>query len=437
MSNPIPTGKFKRAGVAGLAAAKIGVQQLGHLSKRPFLSRQRHEAAQQEIDRATAETIFNTLSHLRGTALKVAQMLSMETDLLPERYRQELAKSYYQVPPLNRALIRKVMINELGDNPEKIFASFDGEAFAAASLGQVHHATDRDNRNLAVKVQYPGIGATIRSDIQMVKKLVRPLGESALLIPILNEIEARLQEETDYLLEAENARWFKQQLEMPQVIIPDMFDAVSSKHLLSMEYLDGLHLTPWLQTNPSQELCDHYAQLIYDLYMRSVFELHRLHADPNPGNYLFCEDGKLGVIDFGCIKTLSPEFSHNLSLLYKAVLRDDPDRMFDTYREMGMINSSGQSAETASYYEEVIKPIGDWLSLPFKQESFNFSEHPGYASRGMRLYHNIKSHAAVKEGLITLNPDFIFTDRTLYGLYKIFEEMGATVRMQNRWTYEA
>ena len=138
MSNSIPTGKLKRAGVAGLAVAKIGAKHLGHISKRPFLSQQRAKEQKLEVDNATAEAIFGVLSHLRGTALKVAQMLSMETDLLPERYRQELAKSYHQVPPLNRALIRKVVIGELEDKPENIFASFEAEAFAAASLGQVH-----------------------------------------------------------------------------------------------------------------------------------------------------------------------------------------------------------------------------------------------------------------------------------------------------------
>lgn len=434
MSDSIPTGKLRRAGVAGLAVAKVGAKQLGHLSKRPFLSREQAERQRQEIDDASAEAIFEALSHLRGTALKVAQMLSMETDLLPERYRRELARSYHQVPPLNRALIRKVMIDELGTPPEKLFASFEAQAFAAASLGQVHAATDAEGRRLAVKVQYPGIDATIRSDIQLVRQLIRPLPDSDVIGRVLGEIEARLHEETDYLLEAENARWFAAHLDMEGVMVPEVFESRSSRHVLCMEHLDGMHLRQWLQTGPSQQQRNDFAQMIYDLYIHSVFELHRLHADPNPGNYLFRNDGRLGLIDFGCVKTLSPEFAANLSILYRSMVHDRTDLLLDTYRGLGMLDSTSGGELSAGYCETVLQPFGEWVARPFRSESFDFAAHPGYAAEGLRLFDNFRKQRGAEGGYLEVNPDFVFTDRTIYFLYRVFEEMGATLRMQNRWT---
>lgn len=433
MSKTIPTGKLKRAQVAGMAAVKVSARHLGHFSKRPFLSKKQAELHRQQVDDASAQTIFDTLSHLRGTALKVAQMLSMESDLLPERYRLELSKSYHQVPPLNRALMRKVVIAQLGDSPENIFASFEAQAFAAASLGQVHAAISKKGQKLAVKVQYPGIADTIKSDIQLVKRLTRTLPESDMISLILNEVEARMLEETDYELEAANARWFAQHLHMEQVIIPAVDEAWSSKQILCMQHLGGLHLHQWLETKPSQQQRDEFAQIIYDLYIHSVFELHRLHADPNPGNYLFCDNGKLGLIDFGCIKSLTPVFADNLSRLYQSILHDDHETVFDAYRELGMLNTTVSDATAKEYYQEVITPLGKWLSNPFKNNTFDFAVNRGYAAQGLKMYDKIRTHRAFKSGYLKLNTDFVFTDRTLYGLYKIFEEMGATVRMQNRW----
>ncbi len=434
MSSDIPSGKLKRSGLAAMTAARVGARQLSHVAKRPFLSAENRDQHEQETDAANAKVIFNALTQLRGTALKIAQMLSMETDMLPERYRHELAKSYYQVPPLNRALIRKVVRQELGHAPDQVFASFDTQAFAAASLGQVHNACAKDGLKLAIKVQYPGIDATIKSDIQMVRQLIKHMQGYESAGHALSEIETRMQEETDYQLEADNIRWFDQHLKMGQVIIPAVYDQWSSKHLLSMEKLEGKHLQEWLATNPPQQQRNQAAQTIYDIYIRSVFELNRFHADPNPGNYLFCEDGKLGLIDFGCVKTLTARFAVNLSTLYQAVVVADTDTLLDTYRELGMLKSDSGDGFSNAYFDTILSPFFDWVSRPFKCEYFDFAANAGYAAESLKLLENIRKHKGFDDGYLVLNSDFVFTDRTLYGLYKIFEQMGATVRMQNRWT---
>ncbi len=433
MKEDIPSSKLKRSGVAALAAAKVGARQLSHLSKRPFLSKQQKEEQTLTTDTANADVIFKALVQLRGTALKVAQMLSMETDLLPEKYRKELAKSYYQVPPLNRSLIRKEIMQELGATPEQVFKSFDDQAFAAASLGQVHHAVSQTNAQLAVKVQYPGIDTTIMSDIQLIKQLLRPMKDYKEMKTVLEEIEDRMNEETNYLLEAENIDWFAAHLQMKQVTIPNVYHELSSKRVLSMQRLEGMHLMEWLKTNPSQQQRDIAAQTIYDIYTRSVFELHRFHADPNVGNYLFQKDGSIGLIDFGCVKTLSPQFTAQLSQLCQAVGTGDFEKICEIYREIGVLKVQREDISD-TFYETILAPFFAWYSKPYKHEYFDFAKYQGYTSEGLKLAENMRKNQCNERDYVEMNKDFIYSDRTLYGLYKMFEVMGAKVRMQNKWT---
>jgi len=434
MSQNVPKGSLKRSTIATTAAAKVGFKQLTHLSKRPFLSVEKRSQHKQETNTANAKTIFNALSQLRGTALKVAQMLSMETEMLPKQYQQELSKSYHQVPPLNRALMRKVISQELGASPETLFASFESQAFAAASLGQVHAATTKDNQPLAIKIQYPGIDLTIHSDIQLVKKLISPLQDSKSLIGILEEIESRMKEETNYQYEADNLRWFANNITANNIIIPKVYEQWSSQHVLSMQRLEGLHLQAWLATNPSQTQRNRAAQTIYDLYIHTVFELQRFHADPNPGNYLFREDGNIGLVDFGCIKQLTPVFSRNLSTLYQSINANDMATLFKTYKKLGMIKDEADEEFSEVYFETILQPFFTWVTKPFKHESFDFSQHKNYARESLNLVEKIRKYKGKHHGSIELNNNFVFTDRTLYGLYKIFEQLGATVQMRNRWT---
>ena len=433
MKKVIPTGKLNRTGVAALAAAKIGVRQLGHLTKRPFLSNEAKQQQTNDTDEANADVLFQALVQLRGTALKVAQMLSLETDILPEKYRKELAKSYYQVPPLNRALMRKVIIQELGQTPEQVFQTFESNAFAAASLGQVHQAMSFQGEKLAVKVQYPGIEHTIGSDIRMIKQLTRPMKEHAEIKLVLEEIEARLVEETDYTKEAANINWFAKHLDMEQVIIPKVYPAQSNTRILTMQYIEGLHLTEWLKIKPSQQERDKAAQTIYDIFMRSVFELNRFHADPNIGNYLFQEDGNVALLDFGCVKQLSAQFSTQFSQLCKAVGSHDFDRICENYREMGVLKVQRKDISDA-FYQSILAPFFEWYSKPYEEEYFDFAHNQGFTQEGLRLAEKMRKNQCREKDYVVLNTDFIYADRTLYGLYKIFEIMGAKVRMKNQWT---
>ena len=425
MKPSVPEGKLARAGIAGATALKLGIGHLGHKVKRPFLSEPDRQEAREALDDKNARLLFDALSQLRGTALKAAQMLSMEIELLPEAYRRELEKSCHQVPPLNRVLVRKVLMEEFGKPPEALFGRFDAEAFAAASLGQVHAATLHDGTEVAVKIQYPGIHVAIDSDMTLMRQLARGLPNSRLVLHSLEEIHARLREEVDYRQEAANTLWFRERLASDRIDVPQVIADRCGERVLTTGLVDGLHLDPWLRTDPPQAARDHAGQQLYDLFVNSTLKLRRLHADPNPGNYLFRPDGSLIVIDFGCVKEISMRFAEPLPRVLKAYHDDDPEALFAVYGELGMLHG----ADKGRLYEEILRPFGRWLTEPLRHDHFDFARHPDYTARGQPLIQKLSSLT----DLDRLAAEFIFFDRTFYGLCKIFERLGARVRMKDRW----
>ena len=425
MNSSIPQGKLARTGVAGATAVKIGMSHLGHKMKRPFMSEDRHRAEQEKIDNKNAERLFKALTQLRGTALKLSQFLGMEMNILPERFRKELERSYYQVPPLNRVLVRKVLMDELGKPPEKIFATFDHHAFAAASLGQVHQAELFDGTKVAVKIQYPGIHLTIDNDLSLVRNIAKRIPDSAIIMDAIKEIHTRLMEEVDYHLEAENTRWFREHLKLQGVSIPRVFPRYSSARVLTTEYIKGQHMGDWLVGQPSQSSRDSAAQRMEDVFAYSSLTLHRLHADPNPGNYLFHEDGTITLIDFGCVKHLPRRFVEIIPRLNQAYYDDDHEALFAEYNNLGMKHTK----EGSELYEQVLKPFGQWLTLPLREEFFDFGKNANYTSNGRAVIHKL-SRLSSLDGVAN---EFIFFDRTIYGLCKMFERLEAKVYMKKHW----
>jgi len=433
MSN-IPRTQLARSGVVGSTAVKIGFGKLKNKAKRPFLNNEKQSALESELHNEEAEILFSAVTQLRGTAIKLAQALGMETELLPERVREELAKSYHQVPPLNRVLVSKVIQQELGERPAKLFQSFNAEAIAAASLGQVHSAMHEDGTPLAVKVQYPGIHTTIESDMKLLRKLapgalkllpkhIRPTKE--ILDKSISEVEARLREETDYKLEAKNTRWFGEKLKTEGVVVPKVMDDYCSDRVITTELLDGLHLDDWLEQNPSQSVRNLAAQRIHDQFVESVLSLRSVHADPNPGNYLFQADGTIGLIDFGCVKRFSDKFVDNLPGLLASFCEGDLQKILNQYEAIGMEITVADDFDL----EAVLSAFRDWLSEPFLSEVYDFKANADYTCRGSDLMKTLSDMPTLEK----IQEDFIFFERTVYGLFKVFERMGATVDMRSGW----
>lgn len=421
----VPQGKFARSGILGVAATKVGVKQATHVGKRPFIPEQRKHDADLENEKQIAKIIFDALCTLRGTALKAAQLISMELELLPETYRRELAKAASEVTPMNRALVRKVIKNELGI-PEKVFADFSITPFAAASLGQVHAATSHDGKKLAVKVQYPGIAAGVESDLSMLQTLLKPTRYSRIFAACFTEVLRKVSQELDYEIEAINTEWFRHHFCDERFVIPEVLPELSTKTVLSTTRVEGLHLEEWLATAPSQKNRDRYGQLLVDFFNQCLYGNAVLHADPNPGNFLFRPDGRLGIVDFGCIKRFNSEFVQSIGLLCRHGGPKSGELLEGLYRKIGVVfDSSADRQELVTFLSHWI----ECLMTPYRQDQFDFSKADAYFAQGMGQIRDLYRFVDRYEG------SFTYFGRTEYGLMRLLQRLGARVRMHSNELY--
>ena len=260
MSGSIPTSKVKRSLIAGQTATKMAYKKLVHFNKRDL-----------ERQKILAETLFSGLCQLRGTALKLAQLISTEGDLLPETYIQQLEMAQYRVPPLNKALVWQVLKKEWQHDPKQIFDEFNYEAFAGASLGQVHLAV-KNGQKYAVKIQYPGIADTIQNDLYLVKKVMSLVPKNKLIQSSIDELSSKLTEEVDYKIEAQETQWFHDQNTNKNILIPRVDFSLSTSKVLVTTFMPGEHFQGWLKINPSHELKKKVAHELMHFFMTSFLK---------------------------------------------------------------------------------------------------------------------------------------------------------------------
>ncbi len=440
-SKPPRSGRMARSAIAGGALARAGVARLGHKARDLARDEAQRAAARAAHEAELGRILFGALNQLKGVALKAAQLLSSEAQLLPQGLREQLARACYQATPMNQALVGKRMRQALGPDWAERFAHFEPQAFAAASLGQVHRAQLEDGRALALKLQYPGIAATISSDMRLLRSLLLgrlgglALGEgalpdAALLARVLDEIEAGLAAELDYAQEARAMDEFRAALapRLPQLVVPEVCHALSSPQLLAMQDLPGQHLAEWLAQGPSQAERDRYGQLIFESFMLMVFELGRLHADPHPGNYLFMPDGRLGLLDFGCTRVLPPCLVEGVARAWSAALVPDGDAaLHGAYQALGLIDAGLDLASFRRELRPALAPLLDWQLAPFREPVFDFGAraplpHLGRSQQRVAMRH-----------LHGMPPELPYLDRAFLGLNQLLAQLGARVRTRNPW----
>ena len=424
-----PSSKLGRLWVGGSTAGRVGRKVLGYYAKRPFMDADHRRRAHDRMAGDSARTMFEGLSLLKGTALKMAQQLSLEMDILPEAARRELAKAYHQVPPINRALVRQMIHKALGQPPEKVFSHFDTTAFAAASLGQVHAARHHDGTDLAVKIQYPGIARTIDSDLGLLRQFLRPIIKKDQLTSILAELALRLHEEVNYNQEATNLAFFARNLDIPNVRIPRVQPDLSTGTVLTTTRMPGRPLDEWLKDNSDREAADRVAQTLQDIFITGLYGLRVIHADPNPGNFIIDDDLTVGLVDYGCIKQLDAEFVEHYRRLSAATAHPQEGAHFAEMVALGLIPGDIDDTLKAQF-QHVNDTLSRWFGRLYAEQRFDFRANPEFIAEGKTLiatYHDLRRHVHV-------HPDFIFLDRTRYGLLRLFEQMGARVNFRN--TYE-
>jgi len=437
MSAP-PTGKLARTAVGGMALAQAGAARIGRQARKLTLADGRQADAQHKFEADIGRIIFAALNQLKGTALKLSQLLSAHADFLPEGVRAQLAKGCYQVTPLNRALVHKVFRQQFDQAPESLFASFEHDAFAAASLGQVHRATLVDGTPVAVKVQYPGIGASIKSDIRMLRVMLQTIGLGADLLPrkelmdrVMDEVAHKLAEELDYEHEAAALAWFRERTTLPGIVIPRPIPSHSSERVLTMERLDGMHLDQWLATSPSQEQRDRVGQLLFDWFWYSLFELGRIHADPHQGNFLVMRDGQVGLLDFGCTKSIFPGFCQSLSKAWAAYLSAPQDgsreALRQAYLELGLIAPDLSQADFDDKLMPAIAPLSAWQLAPFRLGKFNFG------AMGAMPRPDPEHTRAINKYTVGMHDDLPYFNRALLGMMQLLQKLSANIVTENRW----
>jgi predicted unusual protein kinase regulating ubiquinone biosynthesis (AarF/ABC1/UbiB family) len=424
MQTKIPTTKRARGSVVGKAMLKIGVASGKGAVKRVFMSREKQERSQKETHAQIAKVIIDSLGELKGVSVKIAQQVALGLPFLPQEYLDEISKSFNAIPPINRALIRKIIKQELGDYPQNIFDTFQNDAFGAASLGQVHLAT-KSGEKLAVKVQYPGIAKSIESDLKILKFALTRFAKGENIDHLMQEIEARLYEEVDYLHEAENTHYFLKNMIHDHIVIPKIYPELSTQRVLCSSFLEGESFEEFLLRNPSQEERNHYAQLIFDSFFMGMYLLQMIHADPNPGNFIFMKSWKLGVIDFGCVKRVDDAFLSSFSKLHLSLMEKFPDEeIVEQYADLRMIDRDTPEKMLA-FYQEVIKPLDRIYIEIFEEDYYDFKLNNNFSERGFKTIMEVqkKSITAVHN----MNEEYIFVDRTLLGYYAMFEKMEAKI----------
>jgi len=255
---------------------------------------------------------------LRGPAMKLGQTLSLQAGLLPEEMLEELATLQMRAPGMHPTLARAQFRAGLGRDPEEVFRSFEPVPFAAASLGQVHRAVTREGARVAVKIQYPAIRDAVANDFRWFRtisagaRLTRHLPEVNLA-----ELEEQILAETDYAREADNLEHFRKRLApLDYVTVPKVFRRYSGEGVLTMELLEGAHLDELLGRRPAQKQRDALGARLVELFYFQLLRVEAFHADPHWGNYLFGSDGAIGLVDFGCVKYLDPDFVATLRAVY-------------------------------------------------------------------------------------------------------------------------
>ena len=421
----IPTTKVQRASKFISTGAKIGSNYLKHYGKKlvnPGLSKD-------ELHEDNATDIYNSLSQLRGSALKVAQMLSMDKNLLPTAYQNQFAMAQYSAPPLSFPLVVKTFERSFKKRPNEIFETFSQSAANAASIGQVHKATNK-GKTLAVKIQYPGVADSVKSDLAMVKPIALRMFKlnAAEYDEFIGEVQSKLLEETDYSLELKRSIDLSEKCkDIPNLIFPTYYPEFSADRILTMDWIEGKPLGEFIKSGSLTQKESHLlGQAMWDFYHYQIHTLRSLHADPHPGNFIITEDKKLGVIDFGCVKVIPNDFYKvYFQLLHKDFL-DDKARQAKVFKALRFIYDD-DTAEDKKFFEEVFLQLVELLGRPFRTPEFDFSDKTYFNSLykfgeeigSMKAFRESKKARGVKDAL--------YINRTYYGLYNLLHELKANV----------
>lgn len=420
----IPTSKLERTSKLVKTGVKIGGNYLKYYGESLVGS----DEAKERLNENNASDIYDGLKSLKGSALKVAQMLSMERNILPRAYVERFSLSQFSVPPLSGPLVKKSFKRYMNALPEDIFDTFDYNAINAASIGQVHRAT-RAGKDLAVKIQYPGVAESISSDLALVKPIaLRMFNMGAKESEkYFKEIEEKLKEETDYLHELDmSVSITSQASHIPNLRFPNYYAEYSSKRILTMDWMDGIPLGAFVVSDFDDTIAQSLGQSLWDFYMFQIHGLKAVHADPHPGNFLVNQNGELIVIDFGCIKEIPNQFYIPYFELANASAMQDQDLFLSKLYELEMLVDSDGNDEVA-YFTKLFREMLQLFTAPFNSDRFDFANPEFWEGIGRMAEFFSQDKTIRKMNANRGSKHFLYMNRTFFGLYNLLYDLKANI----------
>lgn len=390
-----------------------------------FAGEERRAELQARFELQTAEQAAAVLGNMKGAVMKLGQMASYLDGGLPEPVRDALAQMQQDAPPMSADLVRSVVTAELGGEPEEVFASFEPEPMAAASIGQVHRAVTHDGRRVAVKVQYPGVDDAIRADLDNSDLLFGAMGMLFSGLdpePIVDELRDRLTEELDYTIEAANQQRFADHYRgHPTISVPDVVTALSTSRLLTTELAEGHRFSEAVRWSQAER--DLASETIFRFAFGGIYRLGMFNGDPHPGNYVLRPGGQVTFLDFGLCKIFTPEEVEQFQRVIIAMVLDgDPAAVRRAWTEVGVLRP-----DTGVTDQQVADYFGHFFEMVRDDEVKTVT--PEFSSASVRRYFDLSGPYGDVMRAVTLPSFMVVIQRINLGLYSLFGELHAT----NNW----
>jgi len=428
----IPTSKIERATKLVQTGAKVGVNYLKYYGEKMVNS----DLNRDKLNEDNAEDIYDGLKTLKGSALKVAQMLSMDKSFLPQAYVEKFSLSQFSVPPLSAPLVLKTFKTNFGKSPYEIFDEFNAFSVNAASIGQVHLAV-KDNKRLAVKIQYPGVADSISSDLALVKPIAVRMfnlkGKDS--DKYFKEVEDKLTEETNYLLELKQSQEVSLACgKIENLIFPNYYPEYSSEKIITMDWMTGIHISEFAKKNTDQVVADKIGQSLWDFYMYQIHILRKVHADPHPGNFLVNQENQLVAIDFGCMKIIPNEFYVPYFELIDKKVINDKQLFSEKLFELEILRVD-DSKEEVAYFTALFYDLLSLFTQPFQSQNFDFSDEEFFENIAKLGERFSKDTNLRKMNGNRGSKHFIYMNRTFFGLYNLMFDLKAKIVVKEYLKY--
>ena len=407
-----------------LSVAKAGVVAGGHLAAAkaatPFVSEERASEMKDAAELKSAEQVAELLGNMKGAMMKLGQMASYIDQGLPEPVRDALAQLQQDAPPMAPALAIETLEAELGQPISAVFAEFDPTAIAAASIGQVHRARLHDGRDVAVKIQYPGIDDIIRADLVNVDSLFSMMGMLfSGMDPkvIIDELKVRLTEELDYTLEADNQRlfadWYRGH---PTIHVPEVISEYCTPKVLVTEFAHGARwsdVVGWQEDERNLA-----AETIYRYVFGGIYRLHAFNGDPHPGNYLFEPGGRVTFLDYGLVKRFAASEIDDFEQMIRDMQSGDSAKYRATVERIGLLKPNAPFSDT-----EVVEYFSHFYTHVANDELLRIE--PDWSAEALRRFFDVGGPYGQIIKAANLPPSMVIVQRINLGLFALLGELHA------------